>query len=157
MKHKSKKREILKHLEDNSLVSIACSKVGISRSTYYRWREEDPDFKKATAVALETGIAKMNDYVVSKLLENIKDNNQPAIAYWLRFNHPRYKPEVLRLVIEENKQQLVEFKKLQQLMDELINLVGVDKLLEAAVPDPQGFKEKVRKGLEVPRRRSDKL
>lgn len=143
-KKRAQKAKLIKELEENSIVSVACMKIGISRATYYRWRAEDVDFKAATTRASEIGRAKFNDLAESKLLENIKANNQQAIAYWLRFNHKNYRPQVLRLVIEENKQQRIDLANLTMLLDELINHVGVEKLIDTAVADPKAFKEKLK-------------
>lgn len=152
-----KKTKLLKQLEDNPLVTLACNRVGVSRATYYRWRDEDPVFRGDSTKAIEKGVGKINDFAESKLIENIKANNQQAIAYWLRFNHRAYRPQALRLVIEENKQQRVELEKMHQMLEELINVLGEDKLIEAAVPDPEAFKEKLRKDLEEHGKRIDGL
>jgi hypothetical protein len=156
-KRDSKKTRILERLEDNPLVTLACTKVGISRATYYRWRDEDPVFRGESTKAIEKGVSKINDFAESKLIENIRGNNQQAIAYWLRFNHRAYRPQALRLVIEENNQQRVELQRMQQMLEELINVLGEDKLIEAAVPDPKAFKKKLRKEVEEHRKRTDKL
>lgn len=156
-KRSAKKLKLLKQLEDNRLVSLACARVGISRATYYRWRDEDPVFRGEVIKAIAKGTDKLNDFAESKLIENIKAGNQQAIAYWLRFNHRAYRPQALRLVIEENNQQRIELQKMQQMLEELINTVGVDKLIEAAVPDPKAFKQKLKEELKASRKRTDEL
>jgi hypothetical protein len=156
-KRDAKKLKLLKQLEDNPLVSLACNRAGISRATYYRWRDEDPVFRGEVLKAIAKGTDKLNDFAESKLIENIKAGNQQAIAYWLRFNHRAYRPQALRLVIEENNQQRIELKKMQQMLEELINVVGEDKLIEAAVPDPKAFKEKLQKEVEEHRKHTDEL
>lgn len=156
-KREAKKLKLLRQLEDNPLVSLACNRVGVSRATYYRWRDEDPVFRGEVLKAVARGTDKLNDFAESKLIENIKAGNQQAIAYWLRFNHRAYRPQALRLVIEENNQQRIELKKMQQMLEELVNVVGEDKLIEAAVPDPKAFKEKLQKEVEEHRKHTDEL
>lgn len=59
-------------LLQNSLgiVGTACQKAGISRQTYYRWREVDPKFaKKCDKVELVTG-SMVKDQLLKKILEN---------------------------------------------------------------------------------------
>ena len=153
----SKKIKLLKQLEDNPLVTLACTRIGISRATYYRWRDEDPVFRGELTKAITKGTDKINDFAESKLIENIKSGNQMAINYWLRFNHKAYRPQALRLVIEENNQQRIELGKMQRMLEELINTLGEDKLIEAAVPDPKAFKENLQKDIEEHRKLTDKL
>ena len=92
MKVKNRKQaRILRELENNPLIEYACKKVGIARSTYYRWCVADEQFKKASEDSQQAGRAKLNDFVESKLLENIRNNQQQAINFWLSHNTLRYR------------------------------------------------------------------
>lgn len=86
-----KQTQILKELENNPLIEAACRKVGIARSTYYRWGEADPRFKRKAEDAQYKGRAKMNDYAESKLFENIQQGQHVAITFWLSHNTARYR------------------------------------------------------------------
>jgi hypothetical protein len=86
-KNKSKILEILK---ENPNFQRACKKAGFARSTVYRWMESDPDFRDDVRDAQEIGQDTMNDYVEAKLLENIQNNNQRSIEFYLRHNNPKY-------------------------------------------------------------------
>lgn len=62
------KEDILKALEaKNGIVSEACKSIGFSRSTFYKWLNDDPDFKKKVDEIQDVAI----DYVESKLFEKI--------------------------------------------------------------------------------------
>lgn len=64
----SSKAEILAALEEHKgIVSIACKAIGFTRSTFYRWLDEDPEFKKAVEELHEVAL----DHVESKLFEKI--------------------------------------------------------------------------------------
>jgi hypothetical protein len=96
------KRELLKHLETMPIVQIACKKEGVGRSTYYRWRKEDPVFCREADKALSQGKALMNDLAESKLLTGVKEQNMTAIIFWLKNNHPNYMSSFNKL----NKDQM---------------------------------------------------
>ena len=62
------KKAILQALEDKyGIVSEACKSIGFSRSTFYDWLKNDPEFKKEVDDVQETAI----DYVEGKLFQKI--------------------------------------------------------------------------------------
>lgn len=156
-KQSRRKAKLIKELSENPLITRACNRVGVARSTYYNWQKQDTIFRHKVKDAQAQGYAKLNDFVESKLLENIRDNNQSAISYYLRFNHPRYRPQTLKLVIAENGQRQQELDKMQLLLDELIQLKGVDALIDAAVADPESFKQELREDLRESYKRIDEI
>jgi hypothetical protein len=62
------------------IISHACKAAGIRRSTYYQWRDHDPDFKDACMEAFE----ERKDHVESKLLKKIDDDDTTAIIFYLK-------------------------------------------------------------------------
>lgn len=87
---KKKKEKFLKALEETmGIVTIACQKVRIHRSTYYDWVEKDSEFKKE----VERIKTQQMGWVEDKLLQAIKNNNISAINFYLRCKHPEYKPK----------------------------------------------------------------
>jgi len=154
---RGKKAKFIKELEDYPFVEGVCKKVGISRATYYRWREDDAGFRAGVEQSLQRGRAKLTEFVESKLLENIKVGNQQAIAYWLKHNDKRYRPQAIRLYVEENDRQRIDMELMQQLLEDLIRLRGVDALIEASVPDPAAFKENLRNELKGIQQRQDEI
>lgn len=87
---KKKKQQLLTELENSPLIERACKKVGIARSTFYRWSESDLDFKNAAKDAQQLGRNKMNDFVESKLLESISSGSVQAMRFWLIHNAKTY-------------------------------------------------------------------
>ena len=89
MKHPRKKR-VLKILRENPIISSACIQAGISRQTFYRWREEDADFNREVQQVISIGIDAVNDLAESALINNIKKGTMTAIRFWLSNKHKDY-------------------------------------------------------------------
>jgi ACT domain-containing protein len=88
------KELIIEKLKSLPIVQIACEKIGISRATYYRWRELDTEFADAANKAIQEGRLFINDMAESQLLQAIKDQNMTAIIFWLKHNHVAYTTRV---------------------------------------------------------------
>lgn len=105
---------MLEQLKKTPVVQICCEKLGVARSTYYRWRDEDPEFAKQADIALSEGVALVNDMAESQLLSAIRDRNISAIFYWLNHRHAAYssKLEITAKVkdesLTEEQTQLIE-------------------------------------------------
>lgn len=89
------KKKLLDELEKVPIIQYACQKAGISRSTFYRWVEEDDQFAEDSRAAVEKGIDVINDLAESQLINNVKNGHFGSITYWLKFNHERYRPKYL--------------------------------------------------------------
>lgn len=75
------KKKILELLEDNhGIVTTACKSMGLARATFYKWCNDDTDFKSAVEEITETAI----DFVESKLMENIDSNDVGSIIFYLK-------------------------------------------------------------------------
>ncbi len=88
------KEALLEQLKKTPIVQIACEKLGISRWTFYRWKNEDGDFAKKIDEAIFDGRLLVNDLAESQLIGAVKDRNFAAIMYWLKHHHPSYKTRV---------------------------------------------------------------
>lgn len=84
------KRAVVEQLKETPIIIVACRKSGVSRATYYRWRNEDPEFSVAVNSALKEGIELINDLSESQIIQLIKERKLPAISLWLKHNSPRY-------------------------------------------------------------------
>lgn len=87
---RANRNKILGLLRENPNLQRACKKAGIARSTLYRWMEDDNSFRDDVRDAQEIGQDTMNDYVEAKLMENIQNNTQRSIEFYLRHNNPKY-------------------------------------------------------------------
>ena len=84
------KKLVLEQLKKTPVIQLVCERCGIGKSTYYRWRQEDAEFKKNSDIAMQYGIDMINDLSESQLIALIKDKNFSAIQLWLRQHHPTY-------------------------------------------------------------------
>ena len=76
-----KKAQLLKALEKSlGIVSTACKSVGISRTTYYKYYNEDKDFKWSVDSIGDIAL----DCAESQLFELIKEKNVTAIIFYLK-------------------------------------------------------------------------
>lgn len=88
------KKGVLLELQKMPIVQIACDRAKVSRSTYYRWRKEDEQFRLAADEALHNGELLINDMSETQLVSLIKDKHFPAIHLWLRQHHSAYRDKI---------------------------------------------------------------
>jgi hypothetical protein len=89
------KEKFLEKLKEMPIIQVAASNVGVHRSTYYRWYNEDPDFQERADEALEAGIGFVNDMMESMLIKLAKEGKVAPIIFWLK-NHSRQYMEIHR-------------------------------------------------------------
>ena len=76
-----KKEILLKAIEKSlGIISTACEAVGVSRTTYYKYYNEDRDFKQSVDSISDITL----DFAESKLFELIKEKNVTAIIFYLK-------------------------------------------------------------------------
>ena len=122
-KQNKNKENLIEQLKATPIVEVACKRTGISRATYYRWRQDDADFASRADQALQEGAKLINDMAESQLISAIKDKNLTAIIFWLKKHHKLYadKVELSGKVEIENKQLT---KEQEELIQKAIRLVG---------------------------------
>ena len=80
-KHNLKKDTLLQALENSlGIVSTACNRTGISRSSYYKWYKEDEEFRQKVD---DIDNVKL-DFVESKLFKNIENEKEKSIIFYLQ-------------------------------------------------------------------------
>ena len=62
------------------VVTTACKKTGIPRSTYYKWLKEDSNFAEKVKDIENVSL----DFAESKLFEQMQDNNTSATIFYLK-------------------------------------------------------------------------
>ena len=76
-----KKETLLEALENGlGIVSTACNRTGISRSSVYKWYHEDEEFRKKVD---DIDNVKL-DYVETKLFKNIENEKEKSIIFYLQ-------------------------------------------------------------------------
>ncbi len=122
----TKKTHVLEELRKTPIVEVACRRASVSRATFYRWRGEDAEFKKAAEEALSQGAELVNDLAESQLLSAIREGNLTAIIYWLNHRHPEYKDKQFRsaLTIAQDQDNNIYFELFGTLKPETERLIG---------------------------------
>lgn len=76
-----KKEMFLEALEKSmGIMSQAAKKVGVDRTTPYKWMREDPDYAEKVKEIINVPL----DFVEGKLFEAINENNITAIIFYLK-------------------------------------------------------------------------
>jgi hypothetical protein len=88
------KKKLLEALKENHIVLVACHKTGIGKSSYYRWRQEDPEFAQAADGAIKEGLELVNDAAESNIITEIKNRDKDASKFWLKHRHPAYSTKI---------------------------------------------------------------
>jgi len=78
MKDKEKFLEVYK--VNTKSITDACEAAGISRRTFYHWKEQDEEFASSVKEIEESLI----DFAESKLFENINGNKTNEILFYLK-------------------------------------------------------------------------
>jgi hypothetical protein len=63
------------------IVTPALDMVGVSRDTFYKWKRNDLEFKKAVEDIEEITL----DFVESQLMKNIREGSEKAIMFFMRY------------------------------------------------------------------------
>ena len=117
------KEAVIENLKRMPIIEIACNKSGVSRATYYRWKEEDPDFSQAVDKAQEEGEALIRDVAVSKIIKGINDDNLTAAMYWLNHRDPRFSNKVE--ISTATKPQEALSKEQEEVVQKALALTGL--------------------------------
>lgn len=121
IKRRQRKQQavFLEQLQKVPIILMACSKAGISRATYYRWRDNYVDFAKSVDETMPSGIEQVNDMAEAVIISAIKNGSLRASEFWLKNNKTNYNAhpniqinverEQARKVIEETQEVLRKF------------------------------------------------
>ena len=112
MKTDKTKELFLEQIRKIPIVLLACEKLKIGRTTVYRWRVEDKDFKKKLEDALTEGEENINEMSEVQLVSLIKEKSWQAVSFWLRHRHPKFqdKIEIDATIRDQNKAMTPEKK-----------------------------------------------
>jgi len=86
----TEKKRLLAVLEESPNLGHALTRVGIDRSTFWRWKQDDPIFALNADNAMWNGREKTADMVELSLLNEAKNGEVKAQKLYLEHNHPRY-------------------------------------------------------------------
>lgn len=137
------KRRLLRELEVTPIVDRACKKVGIARATFYRWCESDRSFYYLSELSRGKGRDKLNDYVESKLLENVKNGQQAAIQFWLSNNSKNYRSTNISWQKRLKHLETEEARK----HEEIMKLLDVDEGIRLLEGSPEILAKAIREAV----------
>ncbi len=134
------KQKLLKELEKSGNVWSSCLKLNVHRSTYYRWKETDKEFRRLANTAERHGRENMCDIAKHALMLNVKDKKMEAIKYVLSHLDPPFKRKQTSNVVILHKKDIippVPQKTLEDLFDELADnkIVSTDTVDSKSVMD----------------------
>lgn len=76
------KKLLILALEKNlGIITPACKEVGVSRDTFYRYYEEDVDFRREVDSINDITL----DFVENQLLRKIKDGSERSILFYMKY------------------------------------------------------------------------
>jgi len=94
MKNNKTKQLLLEQLKKTPIIQMAVEKLGVGRTSFYRWKLEDKEFAKAVEEAILEGELLINDLSEVQLINLIRDQNFPAIRLWLQVHSKKYSTKV---------------------------------------------------------------
>jgi len=125
---KQLKKKIIELLEKTPIIEIICQKTDIARATFYRWKISDKAFSKAVDKALFEGKQKINDLAESTIISAIQNQNITATIWWMKNNHPNYRPKLeisaannFTELTKEQKKKIMQSLKLSGLLPNPVN------------------------------------
>lgn len=98
-------------------ISVTCRKIGISRQCFYKWCNEDPEFKVAIDDLQEATI----DMAETSLFKHIKEENLTALIFFLK-TKGKHRGYVERTEVTNKAVSEFEGKTDEELEAELIRL-----------------------------------
>lgn len=85
------KKKYLEILEESPFPTIVAKKLGVDKSTIYRWKKKDSDFRYKVENAIEKGRESMTEVVEGVTYTEAKKGNMQACRMILESNDRRYR------------------------------------------------------------------
>jgi hypothetical protein len=102
----SQKEKVIEFLAESGNISFACKRGGISRETYYRWKD-DVVFAEKADVAIQLGKTFVNDLAHTQLIRKIQEGDMQAIRFHLVNCHDDYRPKLPERI--EKKEEPISY------------------------------------------------
>jgi hypothetical protein len=110
------RKALLEQLERTPIIELACDKVGISRTTFYRWTNTSKSFAATVEKSLTTGREFICDLAESQLIALMRQGEYKAVRLILQHNSPRYanKLELSGTLVTEEKLSIEQKKNIRE-------------------------------------------
>lgn len=109
-RQEKQKQEFIEAFKKMPNVLAVCQRIGVGRTTYYRWLKEDKAFSQQIDEAEQLGREHLNDAIELALIQKAKEMNPTAMIYYLKHNHPRY-AETFNVLNPELIEEIVDYIK----------------------------------------------
>lgn len=93
--------------ETHGHISKICSALGISRTTFYNWMNDDPEF----ATALVDAEAELSDDIREVLISKAAEGDMTAVIFYLKNRHPDFKQQDKAPQVAVQVNNIIEQKK----------------------------------------------
>lgn len=117
-KREIKKKQFIECYKKHPNVSVICKTIGISRDTYYRWIEEDPNFYIMCNKALQQGLDYRDDLVENQYVSMAIKGHWQAVKDYMHTTHQKNKVDTPqnteKLSLFELSRRLAEEEKLEE-------------------------------------------
>jgi hypothetical protein len=140
LRQKRQQEFLIEKFKEIHIVSVACKKAGVSKATYYRWRD-DSDFADKASEALREGKETTNDFAESQLMKKISEGNMHAIKYYLQHNKQEY---MYRPDLFADKEKHDEIDRIRRSLKNLISDSMENRRLEEEVEKLRKENEKLK-------------
>ncbi len=114
-----RKEQLISQLKKMPIVRAACEKMGVSRATYYRWLQDDQEFREAAETALQGGKDEVNDVAEAQLIKAIQSGNMTGIIYWLKNHHIDYNSKLAQKQLLQKRSDVLNNKETEILQSAL--------------------------------------
>jgi hypothetical protein len=94
----SDKLRVTLELKTTPIVLIACKKIGLPTSTYYRWTHEDKRFATEVKRAVACGREDVSDIAEAHLVRAVKKGDMRSVLFWLKTYRTAYKKQEKTIV-----------------------------------------------------------
>ena len=121
------KLKLLEQLKKMPITQVACERARVPRSTFYRWRKDDPEFLSECDTAIEQSSAMINDMAESQLINAIKNQNMTAIIFWLKHHHKAYETRIAVKGKLELEQKALTPEQ-EELIQKALQMVGINEI-----------------------------
>ena len=134
VRQEQQKEVFIEQLKKTPIIQAVCEKIGITRTTYYRWHKADKQFAEAADIALADGAGLVNDLAESQLMSAIRDGNLTAIIFWLKNHHRAYANRVELSMQQPVSEELTPEQ--EEVVKKALALASLTEPQEAPKPSP---------------------
>lgn len=128
------KKEIIKRLQNNPIISNVCKNVGIGKSSFYRWMDNDSSFSEAVKKSYKLGKITFCDAAMSRignLLYSADENIVfKASSFILNKLDPDFKEKGITAYQNSKLKDEIARLKEEKLESSYLNSIITEKLIE---------------------------